>query len=402
MSEMRIDTDVHPAAPNQEATRRAVGVGIVDSDVHNAFPNGLHDLAPYLTDSWKARLGVSCASDARGGAPMGASASATYPIPYNVLYTSPELHLNRGLARGMRVDSAINGLPPGSDAVITADHLLKRNKIGRAMLLSGSLLGLGGIADPAVATVLASAYNEWMCEQWLQVDNRFRGAILVPPQNIEAAVAEINRMANRPGIASVFVPLYGVAMGDRRYWPIYRAAREHQLTVVTHPSGTENMYPRAPRFALDPTYFLEWHTLLSQVTEANVVSMICHGVFEEFPELKVVFVEGGFGWVPGTMWKLDRNWTSTRDDLPWLRKPPSEYLMEHIRFTTQPLPEPPTTEMLVNMLGMIYAERTLLFSSDYPHWDFDDPTAALAGIPAALRQRILIDNPLEAYGDRVR
>jgi hypothetical protein len=120
---------------------------------------------------------------------------------------------------------------------------------------------------------------------------------------------------------------------------------------------------------------------------------VTSAAIEEFPELKVVFVEGGFGWVPDAMWKPDRNCNSTRDDLPWLRKPPSEYLIDHIRFTTQPLPEPPTTEMLVNMLDMIHAERTLLFSSDYPHWDFEDPIAALSGIPAALRQRILIGNP---------
>jgi uncharacterized protein len=385
-----------------EVPRQETGVGVVDSDVHNAFSRGLHDLAPYVTYSWRARLGITSAEDARPGAPMGAASAATFPLPYNALYISPELHLNRGMARGMRVDAALGGLPPGTDATITAEHLLTTNNIGRGLLITGSLLGLGAVRDPVVAAVLAAAYNDWMCERWLEVEPRFRGAILVAPHDIEAAVAEINRMAGRPGIMAVFIPGYDIAMGERHYWPIYRAAREHALAVVTHPSGTEHMFPRAPRFALHPTYFLEWHTLLSQVTQSNVVSLICQGVFEEMPELKVVFIEGGFGWAADSMWKLDRNWRSTRDDLPWVRKPPSEYFAEHIRFTSQPMPEPPTREQLHSVLEMVQAERTLLFSSDYPHWDFDDPKAALAGIPEDMRQRILVDNPREVYGDRLR
>jgi predicted TIM-barrel fold metal-dependent hydrolase len=50
---------------------------------------------------------------------------------------------------------------------------------------------------------------------------------------------------------------------------------------------------------------------------------------------------------------------------------------------------------------MIEAERTLLYASDYPHWDFDNPLVAFKDVPPALRRRIFVDNALDLYGDRL-
>ena len=128
--------------------------------------------------------------------------------------------------------------------------------------------------------------------------------------------------------------------------------------------------------------------------------MLAQGVFERFAKLKLVLVEGGFAWLPGVIWRLDKNWRSVRDEVPWVKRPPSEYVWERVRFTTQPLVEPSRADLLA-MCGMIHAERTLLFSSDYPHWDFDDPLTALESLPAEMRQRIVVENAIETYGDRL-
>jgi uncharacterized protein len=53
------------------------------------------------------------------------------------------------------------------------------------------------------------------------------------------------------------------------------------------------------------------------------------------------------------------------------------------------------------MLDMVHGERTLLFSSDYPHWDFDDPMRTLSLVPEPGRSRIRSGNALELYGDRL-
>jgi predicted TIM-barrel fold metal-dependent hydrolase len=361
--------------------------GIIDCDVHPNFSNGLQDLMPYMTSTWRKRLGIG-----QGGL-TGNFAASSFVLPLDYLYINT--------AGAYRSDAGTADMAPGTDAAFTAKHLLDTHGIHRAVLIAGHLLGIGAMPDATVASTIATAYNEWMTERWLQVDERYRGALAIAPQDPELAVQEIHRMADRPGIAGIFMPLYDILMGEKHYYPIYEAAQHYGLPITVHPSGTENVFARAPRMAGAPTYYLEWHTALSQIHQSNVLSLVCHGVFERFPDLKIVVAEGGFAWVAEIMWKLDRDWQGLRDEVPWLKKPPSEYILDNVRFTTQPFPEPHKKEQVAQVLDMVHADRTLLFSSDYPHWDFDDPKRVLSGVPAELRDRIYGDNAREIYGDRL-
>jgi predicted TIM-barrel fold metal-dependent hydrolase len=362
--------------------------GLIDSDVHPNFQNGLRDLHDYMSDTWRRRLGIG------GGADWSSRfAAASYVLPLDYLYIN---------TAGAYRDDAVNGdQAPATDAAFTAAHLLDGHGIDTAVLIAGHLFGIGAFPDPEVAATVASAYNEWMCERWLQVDGRYRGALVVAPQDPEAAVREIERVQGRDQIVAVFMPLHDLAHGERHYYPIYEAAQRHELPVIVHPSGTESVFARAPRMAATPTYYIEWHTALSQIHQSNLLSMVCHGVFERFPNLKYLIAEGGFAWAAEVMWKLDRDRKGLGDEVPWLKLAPSEYIRRNVRFTTQPMVEPAKREHLPVLLDMVCAEETLVFSSDYPHWDFDDPRRALAGVPKDLQQKICIDNPRKLYGDRL-
>lgn len=373
-------------AQSEETVSKVTGT--IDSDVHPNFSNGLQDLYEYLSPSWRKRLGVGDGAEWKS---RFAAAAFTLPLDY--------LYINAGGA--YRGDASSEDMAPGTDARFTAQHLLDPNGIERAILIGGSILGIGSFPDPDVASTVASGYNEWMIEHWLQVDARYRGALVVAPQDPQAAVREIERMQGREGITSIFMPLGHILMGDRHYYPIYEAAQKYALPITIHPSGTENVFAQAPKMAGTPTYYLEWHQALFQIHQSNLLSLICHGVFERFPELMVVIAEGGFAWAAETMWKLDRDWQGLRDEVPWLKRRPSDYVRRNMRFTTQPMVEPHNKEHLAVVLDMVYADETLIFSSDYPHWDFDDPQRALAGVSPELRQKICVDNPAALYGDRL-
>jgi predicted TIM-barrel fold metal-dependent hydrolase len=186
--------------------------------------------------------------------------------------------------------------------------------------------------------------------------------------------------------------------GQRFYHPIYEAAERNGLPVAIHPGSEGRGISGAPTPAGYPTRYLEWHNILPANYMAHLNSLICEGVFEKFPNLKFVAIEGGIAWIPHLMWRMDKNYKALRDTVPWLKKLPSEYIREHIYFTTQPIEEPANPEHLNQIFDMIGADHAIMYSSDYPHWDFDDPVVALAGIRRDLKPKILAENAMKLYG----
>ena len=368
----------------------ASALSLVDCDVHPIIKGGLRDLRPFLSTAAQHRLGL----DGRRGLATSGQREAV-SIPRNQLYVNPA-----GVLRGDA--HAPDGSPPGADPSYTAEHHLDAHGISRAVLIGGEVLGLGAMPDPDAAALLASAYNDWLATTWLDSDDRYRGTVVVGAQDPALAAQEIRRTGSDPRFVAVLLPMTNVLMGQRQLYPVYEAAVEMGLPIVVHPNSSEGIFRTSPALAgAPPTYYVEWHTGLSQVFQANLISLVCHGVFERFPALKVVITEGGLGWVPDVMWRLDKNVRGLRDEVPWVRRLPSEYVVDHVRFTTQPLPEPERRAHLHALCDIIHADRTLLFSSDYPHWDFDSPRHALTSLPAAIRRRVRVDNAVETFGARL-
>jgi hypothetical protein len=140
-------------------------------------------------------------------------------------------------------------------------------------------------------------------------------------------------------------------------------------------------------------------SILPLTYQAHVASFLCEGVFEKFPGLKVMLVEGGIGWLPSLLWRMDKDYKALRSTRRGSNICRRSTRLEHIRLSSQPLEEPPRPEQLLQLFEMIHAERTLCFASDFPHWDFDDPLRAFPHrMPVELKQRILYENAAELYG----
>ena len=146
-----------------------------------------------------------------------------------------------------------------------------------------------------------------------------------------------------------------------------------------------------------PSYYAEEHQSNAHTMAAALTSLVIEGVFEQFPRLKIVFIEGGFGWIPSALWRMDQHFDRFRSEVPHLKRRPSEYVREQFWFTTQPIDEPDQAKHLRQLIEWVGIDR-LLFSSDYPHWDFDSPERALpSGLPDDLVRKILAGNAPAAY-----
>lgn len=128
----------------------------------------------------------------------------------------------------------------------------------------------------------------------------------------------------------------------------------------------------------------------------HVASAIAHGVFERWPNARLVLVECGIAWLPAILWRLDADYRALRKETPWLKRLPSEYAREHVRLTTQPLEQPRHRAALWPALEDVGADDMLLFASDYPHWDFDSPT--VVPVPPAWREKVMRGNARALYG----
>jgi predicted TIM-barrel fold metal-dependent hydrolase len=131
--------------------------------------------------------------------------------------------------------------------------------------------------------------------------------------------------------------------------------------------------------------------------QALVTSLVCEGVLERIPNLKVVLVEGGFAWLPSLCWRLDKHWKRLRAEVPHLKRAPSEYVHENIWVTTQPIEEPERPQDMLSTIEWIGPQK-IMFSTDYPHWDQDDPRYAFkVALPDEWKDMIYRDNARKLY-----
>ena len=245
------------------------------------------------------------------------------------------------------------------------------------------------IPNAQLAARLCSAYNDWLLERWLQEEPRLRGMLVVPAQYPEAAAKEIRRLGGRDEFVGVFLPGGArIPYGNPTYDPIWEAVNELGLPVAVH-THYENVGIAGTISAAGmPDYYVEYHTLCGSGMYGHFVSILCHGIFERFPDTRVAMVEGGLVPYVGFLWRLDTNWRSCRSEIPWCRRRPSDYIWEHVRFATQPLESPDDPAQLLAAIDFLRPWDTLMYASDFPHWDFDEPEQTVRQLPAEWRDNV--------------
>jgi predicted TIM-barrel fold metal-dependent hydrolase len=363
-----VETSFSNDVNNQEVS------GIIDADVHNLLADS-KELLEFLPKVWHQLY-----------------TDSGHLFGLGNLYPSPV-----GATR--KDANTEDGGPAGSNPHFMLKHHLEPYGIEYAILTGGAGYIISLHPDLDFGNAVVRAHNDHMIEKWMQVDPRFKGSIFVNSSDPAEAVKEIDRMGTHPDMVQIMMSS-GARMpyGQRFYHPIYEAAERHGLPVAIHPGSEGKGVASPPTPAGFPTRYMEWHNVWALNTMGHINSLVCEGVFEKFPGLKFVALEAGVAWLPHLMWRMDKNYKALRSSTPWLRRLPSEYIKEHVRLSTQPIEESERPGELLQILHMIDAEKTVMFSSDYPHWDFDNPKLALPQMPRDMKARILSGTAAELYG----
>ena len=340
----------------------------IDCDIHPSVPN-LNALLPYMNEHWQDTI-----------VQRGVHELETISYPKNAPLT-------------VRPDwRPETGMPAANVDLIRKQAL---DPFGTSLAILNCLYGVQLLMSEDMAAAFASAVNDWIAAEFLDKEPRLRASIVIPTQSPEMAVNEIERLGDDKRFVSVLMMLMDEnPLGRRLYWPIYAAAERHNLPICVHAGST---YKHPVTSVGWPSYYTEDYASNAAAFHNMVSSFICEGVFAKFSNLKIVLAESGFTWLPAHLWRLTKFWRGLRAEIPWVDRPPIEIAREHFRLTLQPIDAPPTPEQLERLMDHMGSDEMLLYSTDYPHWQFDKTNVIPEGISKDLVIKMMEENPKNTY-----
>ena len=253
--------------------------------------------------------------------------------------------------------------------------------------------------DPQLASAIVRAYNDWVAEFLVGADDRIVGIGQLDLRDVGAAIAEARRGATELGFRGFFIlpepPLPGVTLDRPYYDPLWSALEDLGLALAVHNvAGTDLGQIGADRFG-------DWalpRIAFAFPLEAQVAlfQFLAGGICERHPNLRVVVLESGAGWLPFWLWWLDELTERYRGlDVPELSLRPSEYFRRQC-FVSADLEEP-TLPAVIDALGV----GPIVTALDFPHPEARPGYGAFlqrADFGDDAKRRILWDNPARLYG----
>lgn len=311
-----------------------------------------------------------------------------------------------GGSQGFRADILKDRSEKTYPGVVVPDpEVCKKELLDEAGVDVALLVGGGGEStatagpDVAYSTALIGAFNAYSVAEWLTVDDRFRLAIAINPQDPQGAAAEIDKWGDHPQVLSIIMPCGATRpYGHPFYRPIHEACVRNKLAITLHFGVEGSGVNPQPSAAGYPTSYVQSRLLRPSFYKPHLASFIFDGVFEEFPTLKLGLIESTIAWVPSFIWLMDQNWKQLRAQTPWVKRAPSAYVADHVRFCSQPVDDPTPKDGMAKTLEWLDADRTVMFSSDYPHFDWDEPVETFKNLPIESRRRLMWDNAADLYG----
>jgi predicted TIM-barrel fold metal-dependent hydrolase len=363
------------------------GFKVMDSDMHLREPGDLWER--YVEPQWRDQAPKIVSSPTRS--------SAMVLLDGEILGGYPPTYRG-GIYDASRIDGEIaEARQRGFDAVSQL-HAMDKEGVDVAVLYPS--IGLGVMMreriDPRLAAAIARAYNNWLYDFCQTDPSRLKGAAMISLHDVTEAVKEAHRAVTELGFVAVFArpePLRSLPWHSRYFDVLWAALEEIAVPIGFHSAAALGELPQAgDRFG--DNLLLRHICGHSMENMLAMVDVICGGVLERHPRLKVAFLECSSGWVSSWLHRMDRAVEKSRS-APITKMKPSEYFAHQCWVSTEAERELP---MIIELVG----DDRLVYSTDYPHGDSDYPHAVdellqFEGISVESKRKILWDNCARLY-----
>lgn len=318
----------------------------------NHFPESMKDQAPKLVkhpdlpdvDAWMFQ-GVSVGSP-------GLSAVASWPKeewnfnPTDLSEMRPGTYDIHQRVRDMNANGVLAGMNFPTFPGFAGTHL-------------------ASLPDQALSLVAIKAYNDWLMDELCGAyPGRFIPMGIIPFFDMEESVKEIHRLAAK-GCRSITLPETPYGVGQKSFasghWdPVFKAMVDTNMVASLHIGGGFGLLKRPDEFLIDDIVILA--SLISTVACSDIMTS---GVIKRFPDMKFAMSEGGIGWVPFFLDRMDRHminqsWTHL-DTMPKGMTPTEVWKKNFMAcFITDP------TGLTTRDR---YGVETISWECDYPHSD---------------------------------
>jgi predicted TIM-barrel fold metal-dependent hydrolase len=342
-------------ARKQAHARNFDDVLIVDVDAHHYENENYEEFLPYMENDVLRQLTIS-----------GRNRNRTNVAPTQIGYQDSGGRVTRYLTRSSEKTD-----DQGSLRDVQLGHRwMDAMSVDYSCLFPTGMLNIGMHPQKEMEVELCWAYNRWLTEKVMpEADGRFYSMLCLPFSDPEAALRHVETFGGRKHVGGFMVTTVRshMAVYDNAYMKLYRALEERGLVLSFHsgPNWGEPIYKSCNRFLSAHALGFTWYNIL------QCTNWVINGMGERFPKLPVIWIESGLAWVPFLMQRLDHEYMLRPSEAPLLKKKPSDY-MRDMYYSSQPM-EIQDYKAMECTFHMMNAETQLLYSSDYPHWDFDLP-----------------------------
>jgi predicted TIM-barrel fold metal-dependent hydrolase len=342
-------------ARKQAVQRKFDDMIIVDVDAHHYENENFREILPFMENDVLKQMSMATISKAGRGT----------LIPQQVGYQDMAGRVTRyPLRASEKTDQGrIRDVQIG-------ERWMDAMSVDYSCLFPTGMLNIGTHPQKEMEIELCWAYNRWVTEKVLpESGGRMYSMLCLPFSDADASLRQVEEFGDRKGVTGFMITtVRHNPVHDNCYMKLYRAIEERGLALSFH-SGFqwgEQVFRNCNRFLSVHALGFSFYNIL------HLTNWVINGMGERFPKLPVIWVEAGLAWVPFLMQRLDHEYMLRTSDCPTLKKKPSDY-MRDMYYSTQPM-EVQDMEALKCTFRMINAETQLLYSSDYPHWDFDLPS----------------------------